>query len=318
MNHPEPGSKPFAPPPQLHKVRVAPARYPLRWLTAAIALAIVLFIVVSFAISPNIDWKVVRDYFLDGTILSGIELTLILTVASMIVGIAGGVLLAVMRLSDNLVLNAISMGYVWLFRATPLLIQIILWYNLSLVFPHLGLAIPTIGINWTVSTNAVITPVSAAILALGLNESAYMAEIVRGGIISVAHGQGEAATALGMTKGRAMWSVVLPQSVRSIIPPTGNQLIGMLKNTSLVSVIAARELLTAAQQIYSANFYTIELLFVASAWYLIITSATSVGQIHLERRFAEVNRVGQRSFLDSVAFTLSRIGRKRYIEVAKW
>ncbi len=266
-------------------IRASPARYPGRWVVGAIALLIAALLVRAVVLSPNVDWHVVGHYLTYHTILLGLRLTLWLTFVSMAIGIVGGVLLAVMRLSANPVLRVISWIYVWFFRGTPLLIQIIFWFNISLLFPVVRLKIPGTGFGFAEYTNTLISATSAAILALGLNEAAYMAEIVRGGIASVDPGQQEAASSIGLSRRQTYRMIILPQAIRSIIPPTGNQFITMLKGTSLVSAIGARELLTASQQIYSQNFETIALLIVASLWYLLLTSIQTVLQGVLERRF---------------------------------
>ena len=197
-------------------------------------------------------------------------------------------LLDIFRLVSPIpILSGISWAYIWFFRGTPLLVQIIFWYNLAALVPQLSLGVPFGGPQLVSGdVNHIITPFTAALLGLGLNEGAYMSEIVRGGIQSVDHGQSEAATALGMRPGRVMRRIVLPQAMRVIIPPTGNQVIGMLKSSSLVSVTSLPELLYASQLIYQKTFQTIPLLIVASLWYLILTSVLSVGQYYLERRFA--------------------------------
>lgn len=243
-------------------------------------MAVVVYIVVAFAVSPNIQWGEVKNYFVDGRIIAGLWLTIWLTLACMAVGIIGGLLLAVMRLSGNAVLQWISWWYILFFRGTPVLVQIIIWFNLSLVFPNIGL----------MPTNQVITPFTAAVLGLGLNEAAYMSEIVRAGIESVDEGQSEATAASGLTRSQTLRYVVLPQALRAIVPPTGNQLIGMLKSTSLVSVIASQELLTKAEQIYGENFLTIELLFVTCIWYLILTSVATVIQYFIEAKLSSGDR----------------------------
>jgi polar amino acid transport system permease protein len=182
---------------------------------------------------------------------------------------------------------ASSWTYVWLFRGTPVLVQILFWSFISALYPRISFGVPFGGPELLHgSANAVITPFVAAILALGLNEGAYMAEIVRAGIISVDEGQTEAAHALGMTRLQTMRRIVLPQAMRVIIPPTGNETISMLKTTSLVSVIAYSELLYSAQLIYSVNYRQIPLLLVASAWYLIMTTVLSIGQYYIERRYS--------------------------------
>ena len=213
--------------------------------------------------------------------------TIELTVISMAIGIVLGVVLAVMRLSPNPLVAASSWTYVWLFRGTPVLVQILFWSFISALYPRISFGVPFGGPELLhASANAVITPFVAAILALGLNEGAYMAEIVRAGIISVDEGQTEAAHALGMTRLKTMRRIVLPQAMRVIIPPTGNETISMLKTTSLVSVIAYSELLYSAQLIYSVNYRQIPLLLVVSAWYLIMTTVLSIRQYYLERTFS--------------------------------
>jgi polar amino acid transport system permease protein len=262
------------------RVRVLPPRRPGRWLVAMLALAAVAYVVWAFATAPSIKWNAVANYYLDGRIIDGLWLTIVLTLSCMAVGVVGGVTLAVMRLSSNRVLQWIAWWYLLLFRGTPVLVQIILWFNLSLVFPTIG----------TASTNDVITPFTAAVLGLGLNEAAYMAEIVRAGIQSVDEGQSEATAATGLTRGQALRYVVLPQAMRAITPPTGNQFIGMLKSTSLVSVIGSEELLTQAQHIYGENFLTIELLLVTCIWYLILTSVSTVIQYFVETKLSSGDR----------------------------
>jgi polar amino acid transport system permease protein len=188
-----------------------------------------------------------------------------------------------MRLSPNPVMASLSWLYIWFFRGTPLLVQIFFWFNLGIVLPYIG--VPFVP-RFTASTNYLIAPITAAILGLGMNEAAYMAEIVRAGIISIEHGQTEAAQALGMTRLQIMRRIVLPQAMRVIIPPTGNETISMLKTTSLAFVASVEELFTRVHEIASVNFLVIELLIVASAWYLFMTSILTVGQYYLERYFA--------------------------------
>ncbi len=204
----------------------------------------------------------------------------------MAVGITLGVVLAIMRLSPNPLVSGASWVYVWLFRGTPVFVQIIFWFNIAALYPRLSLGLPFGGPQFAhANANTLITTFAAAILGLGLNEAAYMSEIVRAGILSVSEGQTEAAYALGMTRLKTMRRIVLPQAMRLIIPPTGNETISMLKTSSLVSEIAFTELLFASQQIYAVNYETIPLLIVASIWYLVVTSVLSVGQYYLERRF---------------------------------
>jgi polar amino acid transport system permease protein len=191
-----------------------------------------------------------------------------------------------MRLSPNPVVSTVSWFYIWFFRGTHVLVQIFFWFNLNTVLQHIGVGIPFTTIGWSTSTNSLITPFLAAILGLGLNEAAYYAEIVRAGIISVEQGQTEAAQALGMRRLQIMRRIVLPQSMRVIIPPTGNETISMLKTSSLAFVAAVPELFTRSEQIASVNFRVIEMITVASIWYLFMTSVLTFGQYYLERYFA--------------------------------
>jgi polar amino acid transport system permease protein len=241
--------------------------------------------------NPNLQWDVVGEYFFTRRILTGLLVTLELTVLAMLSGILLGILTAVMRLSPIRILSSTAWAYTWFFRGTPLLVQIIFWYNLAALFPRIEIGLPLLGPTlWSGDSNAVITPFVAALLGLALNEGAYMSEIVRGGIVSVDQGQHEAAVALGMRSGRVMRRIVLPQAMRVIVPPTGNQVIGMLKSTALVSVTSTSELLYTSQQIYNQTFQTIPLLIVASIWYLIVTSVLSVVQYYIERHYARGGR----------------------------
>jgi polar amino acid transport system permease protein len=269
------------------EIRAIPVRHRGRWVAAAIIVFLAVAVANSMASNPRFGWGIVWDYFVSGRILSGLVVTLELTVASMAIGIALGVLLAIMRLSPNPLVAGASALYIWLFRGTPVLVQILLWYNIAALYPRFSLGVPFGPTFAHFDASAVITPFVAGMLALGLNEGAYMAEIVRAGIISVPEGQTQAAQSLGMSRLLTMRRIVLPQAMRVIVPPTGNESISMLKTTSLVSVIALPhpELLYAAQLIYSVNYRTIQLLIVASIWYLIVTTVLTVGQSSLERRF---------------------------------
>jgi len=266
-------------------IRRVPRRHPGRWLTTLAIFAVVAAAIQSLATNPRFEWSVVAYWFTSPQILHGLVNTFLLTAVAMVVGIGLGVVLAVMQISDNPVLSVLSRAYVFLFRGTPVFVQIIFWFNISALYPRIGVGIPFGPTLFTLDANVLITPFVAAILALGLNEAAYMAEIVRAGLLSVDAGQIEAALALGMTRLRTLRRVVLPQAMRVIIPPTGNETIGMLKTTSLVSVIAYTELLYAAQLIYAINYRTIPLLITASLWYLLVTSVLTIGQAYVERRF---------------------------------
>lgn len=256
------------------------------WLVRLLVLLVIAIIIHLLVTSKAIHWNVVWHYLTVHSILMGVLRTIELTVIAMVVGIVLGVILALMRLSSSIIFNSASGLYIWAFRGTPLLVQILFIYNLASFIPRITLGVPfggPVAVSW--STNSVITPFIAAIVALGLNQAAYMCEIVRAGILSVEEGQLEASLALGMPRSRGMRRIVLPQAMRVIIPPTGNHTIALLKDTSLVSVISMTELLYSVQLIYSANFETIPLLVVACIWYLIMTTILSIGQHYLERHF---------------------------------
>lgn len=277
--------EPAAPPERAGAIKAVPVRHTGRWVAAAIVLVLAVTIVHSVATNPRFEWGLVRHYFFSAPVLHGLRITLELTLIAMAIGIVLGVVLAVMRLSPNPLVSAASWFYIWLFRGTPVLVQLLFWQFISALYPRISLGIPFGPELVHGDANTLITPFTAAILGLGLNEGAYMAEIVRAGIISVDEGQTDAAQALGMTRLQTMRRIVLPQAMRVIIPPTGNETISMLKTSSLVSVIAYAELLYSVQLIYSVNFKQIPLLLVASIWYLIFTSILSVGQYYIERHF---------------------------------
>lgn len=247
----------------------------------------------SVSTNPNFQWGVVGQYLFAPDILQGLRTTIILTVLSMAMGTVLGGVIALMRLSRNRILALVGSGFVWIFRGTPMLVQIIFFYYLSALYPTLVLGIPNTDLHlFEVQSNTVITPFVAAVAALTLNEAAYMSEIVRAGILAVDRGQAEAAQALGMTRSLTVRRIVLPQAMRVIIPPTGNEVINMLKATALVSTIALTELLYSAQLIYSRTLETIPLLMVATLWYLVMTSILSIGQYYLERRFSRGHGTG--------------------------
>ncbi len=250
-------------------------------------LVIAASIIRAIIVNPNFGWSTVGQYLFDPRIVNGVLKTIELTVISMAVGIALGVILAVMRLSPNPLVSGASWLYIFFFRGTPLLVQLLFWGFAGALFHKLNFGVPFGGpVLISASTNSLITPFVAAILGLGLNEGAYMAEIVRAGMISVDEGQSEAAQSLGMSRLQTVRLIVIPQAMRVIIPPTGNENISMLKNTSLVIVLGSVfDLLFATQQIYAANYQTIPLLIVASIWYLAMTSVLYVGQYFIERRF---------------------------------
>jgi len=287
------------------EIRAVPVRRPGRWIAAAIVLVLAATLVRSVVTNPRFEWGLVGHYFLSREVLHGLLVTLELTVIAMAIGIVLGVVLAVMRLSPNPLVASASSSYIWFFRGTPVLVQLLFWSFVSALYPRIALGIPFGGPELLHgSANALIPPFVAAILGLGLNEAAYMAEIVRAGILSVDEGQTEASQALGMTRLQIMRRIVLPQAMRVIIPPTGNETISMLKTTSLVSVIAFTELLYSVQQIYAVNYKQIPLLLVASIWYLIVTSILSIGQYYVERYFG---RGSSRSLPETPLVRLRRL-----------
>ncbi|MBV9934715.1 MAG: amino acid ABC transporter permease [Actinobacteria bacterium] len=271
------------------ELRAVPIRHWGRWVAAAAIILIAAWLVSALVGSHAVNWSVVRKYLFNKTILEGVRNTIIISVIAQAAGIVLGVVFAVGRLSRNPVLTVTSSFYVWFFRGTPVLVQLIFWFNaVPLVFKHLTIAIPfTHVVLYTTPMVKFMTPFMAAFLGLALNEGAYMAEIVRAGIVSVNQGQTDAALALGMTPTLTMRRVVLPQAMRVIIPPTGNEFIGMLKTSSLASVVLYGEVLRRANDIYSTNLRVLELLIVASIWYLVLTSVSTVGQYFLERRYGK-------------------------------
>jgi polar amino acid transport system permease protein len=269
-------------------IKAVPIRHWGRWIASVVILYIFAALIYSLAKNPVIQWDTIANYMFRPIILEGALRTLELTFVAMIIGIIGGTILAVMRLSDNYVLSGLSWLYIWFFRGTPVYVQILIWGYFGILYPHLFLGLPFTGLAFGgVETNRIIGGFIAAILALGLNEAAYSAELVRAGIISVDRGQNEAAQSLGMSPGLTMRRIILPQAMRVIIPPIGNETISMLKTTSLVAVISGKELMTNVQTIYSQNFKIMPLLFVACIWYIFFTTLLTIGQHYLERYYGK-------------------------------
>lgn len=267
---------------------LVPLRHPGRFAAGALALLIAALAVRSMIINENFEWATVWEFLFHPGIMAGLRRTLILTAVSMLAGVLLGIVLAVCRTSANRVLSTLAGFYLWFFRGTPLLIQLIFWYNLSALYPRLGLTIPFLETEvFGYPTNALLSPWVVALLALSLNEAAYMAEIIRGGLMSVPRHQTEAARALGMKDTLLFRRIVLPQALRVVVPPTGNQVIGMLKHSALVSIIAMPDLLYSGQIIYSQNFKTIPILIVVSFWYLLATSVLSVLQRYVEQYYGK-------------------------------
>ncbi|MEU9738964.1 amino acid ABC transporter permease [Micromonospora chersina] len=267
-------------------VRVVPVRHHGRWLTALIVFGLAALFLRALFTSPNLEPGTITHYLFKDYVLDGVVTTLWLTLLAMLLGTAGGIALAVMRLSENPVLRGVSWTFIWVFRGTPLLVQIIFFGFLGALFPRITLTVPFTGtVLFDRPTSVVVTGTVAAVLALSLNEMAYAAEVIRGGILAVDGGQTEAAAALGMSPTLTLRRVVLPQAMRVIIPPMGNETITMLKSTALVSIIAGRDLMTAVQTVYQNNYKVIPLLVVAAIWYLALVSLLSAGQWLIERRF---------------------------------
>ena len=243
-------------------------------------------ILISVSTNPNFKWGVVAKYFTYETILRGLMLTIFLTLASMALGTLLGLGLAVMRSSNLKPVAATAGVYITLFRGTPVLVQLIFWFNIAALYPNLTIGIPFTNISTAIDVNALMAPITAALIGLTLNQAAYMAEIIRGGFSAVGKGQIEAADSLGMSAGMKMRKVIIPQAMPSIIPATGNQFIGMFKETSLVSVLGVAELLQSAQLIYARTYETIPLLIVASLWYLVMTLLLSYPQSKLEQKYS--------------------------------
>ncbi|MCM2411781.1 amino acid ABC transporter permease [Streptomyces sp. RKAG290] len=264
------------PPPQ---IKAIPVRHWGRWVSGVIVLGVLGMLVYSFS-QGDIEWGTVGDFLFDDRIVKGAVNTVIISVLSMIIGLVLGIVFAVMRLSKNPVTGAVAWLYIWLFRGTPVYVQLLLWFNLALIFPILNLGF------YKDEMVDVMTPFAVALLGLGLNEGAYMAEIVRSGIQSVDEGQTEASHALGMSNGRTMRRIVLPQAMRVIVPPTGNEFINLLKTSSLVSAVQFTDLTRAATNIGATSFAVMEMLLVASVWYLALTSVFSISQYYVERYYA--------------------------------
>jgi polar amino acid transport system permease protein len=275
---------------QAARLKVVPQRQYGIWIGTALALALAGMIVRAFAINPAFDWDTAFRYVFHPPILRGLGTTLLLTVLIMAVAIVVGTVVAIMRVSPSRILRAFAGVYVWFFRGVPALIQLIFWFNLSLLLREISLTLPFLGTIFAMRTNDVMTPFLSAVVALSLCEAGYMAEIIRAGIKSVPSGQAEAASALGMPYRMILKRITLPQAMRFVVPPTGNEAINLLKMTSLVTFIAVDDLFYSAQSIYARTFETIPLLIVVAFWYLAVVSIMSVGQHFLERHFGRSDK----------------------------
>lgn len=277
------------PHPDIHSVKPIPVKHISHMIAAAFLIVAVVLFIINLVTNPNIGWPVVARYFLNSEILSGLGTTLLLTVFAMVLGLCLGAILAIMRLSTSLLFQSMSWFWIWFFRGVPPLVQLIFWYNLALLIPDISIGIPYGPklISW--DTNELVTPFSAAILGLAFTESAYAAEMIRAGIQAVNRGQMEACATLGMSRWQTMSRVVLPQALRIVLPPIGNDTISMLKFTSLVSVLALPDLLFSAQMIYARTYQTIPLLVVATLWYLILTTILTLIQYIIEKKLNDTS-----------------------------
>ncbi|WNO76675.1 amino acid ABC transporter permease [Streptomyces sp. AM8-1-1] len=267
-------------------LKVVSARHYARWAAAAAVTVLIAQFVHGLVTNPVWEWGVFSDYVLSETIVQAVLVTLQLTAYATVLGFVLGTVLAFMRLSRSPVLQTVAWTYVWIFRSIPMIVQLVFWFNLGALYKELGVGIPFGPVFWSVDSNSLIGTIGAALIGLSLHQAAYAAEIVRGGVISVDHGQLEAAASLGIPRLRQIRRIVLPQAMRAILPTAGNEIIGLLKGTSVVYVMAIGELFYQVQVVYGRNGRVIPLLMVATAWYVVLTSVLSVAQYYVERRYA--------------------------------
>ncbi len=275
------------------------------WIGGAVLCVLAIVFLQVLVTNQNMQWGVVAEYLFSPAIMSGLAMTLLLTFLAMVLGLAIGVVLAIMRLSSSKVFQAVSWGWIWFFRGVPPLVQMIFWYNLALLLPEIAIGIPFDGpklIAW--NTNDLITPFSAAIMGLAFTESAYAAEMIRAGIQAVNAGQTEAAATLGMTRSQTLRRIVLPQALRIVIPPIGNDTISMLKFTSLVSVLALPDLLYSAQMVYARTYQTVPLLLVATVWYLVLTTVLTLAEHAVEHRLKAEHHASRKRSAGILSFSL--------------
>jgi polar amino acid transport system permease protein len=267
-------------------IKAVPVRRPGRWAAVVVIALLVAMAISSVVTNPNWQWRFQLDNIFAEPVVHGVWTTLWLTVAAMTMGVLLGIVLAVMRLSPNPVLAGTAWFYVWVFRGTPVLVQLVMWSQLGSLYRQISLGVP-FGPGWfTIDTRNLVPNAVAALLGLGLNEAAYMSEIIRAGILSVDEGQTEAASALGMSRMQTLRRIVLPQAMRVVVPPTGNETISMLKTTSLVSAVPYSELFFQTSSIGSRTFQVFPTLVMASLWYLAMTSVLMIGQYYIERYYA--------------------------------
>jgi len=284
-----------APPEQ---IRAVPVRHPGRWIGTAIIAVLVAMFVHMLVTNPKFEWRFMLDNMFSPPVLRGAQTTLVMTVLAMIIGVLLGIVLAVMRLSPNPILSGAAWVYVWFFRAIPRYVLLFFFANLGALYGTYSLGVPfdhqimsLLGLHGDLrflglNGNQIFGGFTAGLLGLALSEAAYMAEIVRAGILSVDPGQTEAASALGMSRGAALRRIVLPQAMRVIVPPTGNETIAMLKDTSLlIAVPVTTELNFQIHAIGSRTFQIIPMAIASILWYLGLASLLMLGQFFVERRF---------------------------------
>jgi len=272
--------------PSADDLTVVRARHPWRWAAAAAVLVLTAQFLHGLATNPGWEWGTFAGYFFEKSVMEALLVTLELTFAGAVLGFAGGVLLAPMRLSGNPVLRAVSWTYIWVFRSVPLIVQLLFWANLGYLYDRLQVGVPFGPGLFSVDTSHLVSAFGAALLGLALHEAAYAAEIVRAGILSVDQRQLEAAAALGIPRLRQFRRILLPQAMRAILPNAANELVNLLKSTSVVYVLAIGELFYQVQVIYGRNGRVVPLLMVATVWYVVLTAVLSVLQHYTERRFS--------------------------------
>ncbi|GII65787.1 putative amino acid ABC transporter, permease protein [Sphaerisporangium krabiense] len=267
-------------------LRVVTARHPWRLASAAVVLVLLAMAASALITNPAWDWPVVGEYLFAPAILRAVAFTLQLTALGIVLGFVIGTVVALMRMSSNPLLTSVAWGYTWLFRSVPLILQLLFWYNLALLYKYIEFGVPFGPSFFSIGTMELIGPVTAAAIGLALHQGAYAAEIVRAGFLSVDPGQLEAAAALGIPRTRQIFRILLPQAMRTIVPTAGNEIIGLVKGTSVVYIMALPELFYQAQVIYNRSGRVIALLLVAAIWYLILTTVLSIAQYYLERHYA--------------------------------
>lgn len=266
-------------------VKVLPARHPWRWVATAVVAVVAAMAVNALVTNPAWEWPTVGEFLFSATILESMWLTVKLTIVGTAIGLVLGTVLALMRMSKNPLLQGVSFAYISVFRSVPLILQLLFWFNLAILYENIGFGVPFGPQFWTFSTQNLIAPLTAAFLGLGLHQTAYFAEIVRSGFLAVDPGQREAAAALGIPRFRQFWRIQLPQALRIIVPTTGNEIIGLLKGTSVVYVMALPELFYQVQVVYNRTGRVIPLLLVAAIWYFVLTTVLSVAQWFVERYY---------------------------------